>query len=476
MPSVVQVDFSPLNQAALIHPNSKTLSLPDIIGKGYKQFFNFKGRYNVCKGGRASKKSCTAAIRIIYNMMRYPLANTMVVRQYFNTHRDSTFAQLKWATQRLQVPHLWTFKEAKLEAIYNPTGQKIIFRGMDDPLSITSITVEHGFLCWVWIEEAFQVFDEEAFNRIDMSVRGAMPPGYFKQFMLTFNPWNEKHWIKKRFFDPYEQALQTNDHNTLTDILAITTTHRTNEWLDDADRKVFDTMSPQRRTVEENGDWGITEGAIYTPFIEGEKDTYIHYDHNHKCFYIPSQLNHTPTPVYIDYINIGIDWGGRQSNHAFCASAITKNFEYLIILDSEVHIAKDTTPEDVMDYFTIFYTRILKQYGKIDDVYADSAEQLLINLLRRKTETQSFAIRNSLKRPVIDRIRFTNEMLAQRRLFLIPDTTVPTQTFFKSAVYDAKSLADKRLDDGSYDNDSGDAYEYSVERYINYMIKDLPTD
>ena len=64
-------------------------------------------------------------------------------------------------------------------------------------MSITSITVERGYLCWVWVEEAFQIEREDDFNKLDMSIRGEMPEGYFKQLTLTFNPWSEKHWLKK---------------------------------------------------------------------------------------------------------------------------------------------------------------------------------------------------------------------------------------------------------------------------------------
>lgn len=127
------------------------VNLAETVGGGYKEFWNFKGRYLICKGGRGSKKSCTTALRIIYNMMKYPLANTVVIRRYFNTHRDSTFAQLKWAMNKLGVSHLWKATMNPLELTYLPTGQKILFRGFDDPQSITSITVEIGHLCWVWI-------------------------------------------------------------------------------------------------------------------------------------------------------------------------------------------------------------------------------------------------------------------------------------------------------------------------------------
>lgn len=127
------------------------INLADIVGQGYKDFWNFKGRYRVCKGGRGSKKSCTMALWLIYHIIKYPLANAVVIRRYFNTHRDSTFAQLKWAINRLGVKHLFKCTINPLEIVYLPTGQKILFRGFDDPQSITSITVEVGHLCWVWI-------------------------------------------------------------------------------------------------------------------------------------------------------------------------------------------------------------------------------------------------------------------------------------------------------------------------------------
>lgn len=129
----------------------KKIYLPDVIGRGYKTFWNFKGRYRIVKGSRASKKSKTEALDTIYKMMKYPLANTLVVRQVYSTLKDSCYTELKWAINRLGVAHLWKCTQSPLEMTYKPTGQKIYFRGLDDPLKLTSITVEHGYLCWVWI-------------------------------------------------------------------------------------------------------------------------------------------------------------------------------------------------------------------------------------------------------------------------------------------------------------------------------------
>lgn len=242
--------------------NAKKVYLPDIVGKGYGSFWRWRGRYKVCKGSRASKKSKTTALYFIVNMMNYADANLLVVRKVFRTLKDSCFTELKWAINRLGVAEFWEIKESPLEMTYKPTGQKIYFRGLDDPLKVTSITVEHGYLCWMWIEEAYEISKEADFDMLDESIRGAIPKEtkLFKQITLTLNPWNEHHWIKKRFFDAPD-----------TETLAMTTDYRCNEWLDAADLKVFETMknnNPRRYRVAGLGDWGIVDGLIFENWEE----------------------------------------------------------------------------------------------------------------------------------------------------------------------------------------------------------------
>ena len=246
-----------------VNVNYQKYYLPDIVGKGYKAFWNFRGRYLVCKGSRASKKSKTTALRFIYNMMKFSDANTLVIRKTYRTLKDSCFTELKWAVHRLGVDQWWKFTESPLEATYLPTGQKIYFRGLDDPLKVTSVTVDVGCLCWMWIEEAYEIMSEDDFNTLDESIRGEVPEGLFKQIVFTFNPWNERHWIKKRFFDAKADP----------DILAITTNYMCNEWLDDADKKVFETMkirNPRRYQVAGLGEWGIVDGLVYENWKEQE--------------------------------------------------------------------------------------------------------------------------------------------------------------------------------------------------------------
>lgn len=237
------------------------ISLKKAVGKGYNKFWHFKGRYRVVKGSRASKKSKTTALWYISNIMKYPGANLLVVRKTFRTLKDSCFTELKWAINRLCVQDHWKITESPLQMTYIPTGQTIYFRGLDDPLKVTSITVDIGSLCWMWIEEAYEIMNEDDFNILDESIRGQVEDGLFKQITLTFNPWNEHHWIKKRFFDAPPDP----------DILALTTNYMCNEWLDAADKKVFETMkkqNPRRYRVAGLGDWGIVEGLIFENWEE----------------------------------------------------------------------------------------------------------------------------------------------------------------------------------------------------------------
>ena len=228
--------------------------LPDLIGKGYADFWNTKCRYRACKGSRGSKKSKTTALNRVFRILKYPQANYLCVRRYTNTIRDSIYADTRWAIHQFGLDAYFKCVTSPLEITYLPTGQKILFRGLDDGLKITSITVDKGVLNFVDIEEAYEI-SEDDFNKLDMSIRGELPEGYFKQITLIFNPWSALSWLKARFFDYQDE-----------NIFAKTTTWQCNEWLDEADRKIFELMkkqNPRRYRIEGEGEWGIAEGLIY---------------------------------------------------------------------------------------------------------------------------------------------------------------------------------------------------------------------
>lgn len=242
---------------------SKTVkSVRDFVGGGYDDFWRFKGRYRVCKGSRASKKSKTTALwyAIWLNKKGYENANLIVFRKTYRTIKDSCFTDLQWALERIGKIHEWNITLSPLEMTRRETGQKILFRGLDDTLKVTSITVKKGCLCWAWLEEAYEVMKEDDFNVLDESIRGECPEPLFKQWTITFNPWNEHHWLKKRFFDdPDEETL------------ALTTNYMCNEWLDAADIKVFEDMrkrNPRRYAVAGLGGWGIVDGLVYENWKE----------------------------------------------------------------------------------------------------------------------------------------------------------------------------------------------------------------
>lgn len=234
----------------------KTVDLSAVVGGGYGEFWNCQKRYRVLKGGKASKKSTTTALNFLVRLMQNPDANLLVIRQVMDTHRSSTFAQLRWAAERLGVSHLWKATTSPMELTFLPTGQKILFRGFDNVYKIASTTVTRGYLCWVWVEEAFEMVSEEEFDTFDLSVpRGEVPSPLFKQTTLTFNPWSDTHWLKKRFFDhvPDNAAVFTTDY-------------RCNEFLDESDRQVFERMArenPRRYAVAGRGEWGVAEGLIF---------------------------------------------------------------------------------------------------------------------------------------------------------------------------------------------------------------------
>lgn len=282
--------------------------LPQVVGGGYHEFWNCRRRYRVVKGGKASKKSSTAALWYIYHMMKYPDANLLVVRNVYRTHADSTYAQLRWAIRRLGVEELWSGSRSPLELCYRPTGQRILFRGFDSAEKLASTTVEQGVLCWVWVEEAFELSDERAFDKLDLSVpRGNVPPPLFKQTTLTFNPWSGRHWLKRRFFDTPRE-----------DVLAITTNYLCNEFLDETDRQLYERMRrerPRQYAVAGLGEWGVAEGLVFERWRVEEFDPRA-LPHGERCRHI-----------------FGLDYGYTNDPTAFIAAAVDPVDKVIYIYD-----------------------------------------------------------------------------------------------------------------------------------------------
>lgn len=328
------------------------LSLNKLVGSGYYDFWHDKHFYRVVKGSRASKKSKTTALNMIYRLVKYPWANILVVRRYSNTNRQSTYADLCWAIHRFQMDHLFKCNPSMPEIMYLPTGQRIIFRGLDKALKLTSITVTQGSLAFVWLEEAYEVESADKLETLQESIRGQIDAADgFKQITITFNPWNRNHWLRRTFFDPETRK---------DDVFAQTTTFRCNEWLDEKDRQRYLDLyktNPRRARVAADGDWGVSEGLVFEDNVDR-----VAFDPMEKI----TACRNTA---------FGIDYGFGKDPTAFVAMAVDKRNKEIWIYD-ELYAYHQTTPETAA---------WLRQHGyQRATIFADSASpertQQLIDL------------------------------------------------------------------------------------------------
>nr|WLJ25350.1 MAG: terminase large subunit [Staphylococcus phage HS04] len=329
----------------------KKLSVTKTIGSGYNEFWHNKNFYRVVKGSRGSKKSKTTALNFIYRLMEYEWANLLVVRRFSNTNKQSTYTDLRWATNRLGVKHLFKFNDSLPEITYKPTGQKILFRGLDDPLKITSITVENGILCWAWFEEAYQIETFDKFSTVVESIRGSVDdPEFFKQITITFNPWSERHWLKPTFFD---------EDTKLNNTFSYTTTYRVNEWLDEVDIARYEDLyrtNPRRARIVCDGDWGVAEGLVFENFEVKEFDWV-------------KKLKEMQVVAH------GSDFGFTQDPTTLISTIVDLKNKELWIYDE--HYQRGMLTDEI-------YQMYLDKGLKNAKIIADSAEKRLITEIKRK--------------------------------------------------------------------------------------------
>lgn len=414
--------------------SSNKIYLPDVVGGGYGDFWRCKARYRVLKGSKGSKKSATTALNYITRIMQYPGSNLLVIRKVGDNHRSSTFAQLQWAIHRLRVDGYWRATTSPMELTYTPTGQKILFRGMDDALKLASITVPTGYLCWVWIEEAYEIASEEDFDLVDLSVpRGSIPPPLFKQTTLTFNPWSERHWLKRRFFD-----------TRADDVATYSTTYLCNEWLDDTDRAVFARMqrdNPRRYRVAGLGEWGVADGLVYDRWEVREFDV----DKARKIPLIRSAF--------------GLDYGYTNDPTAFFAGLVHVPKRLLLVYD-EIY-ERGMSNRDIYDKVSG------KGYAK-ERIIADNAEP------KSNDELRFLGLRGV--QPAAkgrDSILYGIQYLQDYRIIVHPRCT--------NYISEISSYAWGKDRDGNQTNKPEDqnnhlmdAMRYALEPYIRRRVTDPP--
>lgn len=203
------------------------------------------------------------------------------------------------------------------------------------------------------------------------------------------------------------------------------------------------------------GKRAVAEGLIYQQFAD-----------NTNAFVI-DELSEN-----LIYITIGIDYGASKSRTSFKATGFSYGFNTVYSIDEE-----DTegvkTPEQLYHAFELFYLRVVSTYGAVHKVYADygALGQVLTQGLRNYIASRGLPviIDDCSKGRIIDRINFTNQIMALGRYKILrkcKNLILALQT----AVWDEKKI-DERLDDGTTDIDSLDAFEYSVFPHINKIMR-----
>lgn len=182
----------------------REIRISDIINDCFKEFWRVSKEHKylkyILKGGRASAKSTHIGFRVIMDIMKYPVS-ALVVRKVGNTLSESVYEQLKEAADILGVSQYFKFSVSPLQITYKPRGNKILFRGADDPQKIKSLKVAKFPVTILWIEELGEFKTEDEVITIEQSVlRAELPEGLHYSFFYSYNPPKRKQsWVNKKY-------------------------------------------------------------------------------------------------------------------------------------------------------------------------------------------------------------------------------------------------------------------------------------
>ena len=277
-----------------------------------------------------------------------------------------------------------------------------------------------------------QSFVEQMIGRC--SVTGA-------KIFLNCNPKGPAHWFYTDFIQKADEKHILYLHFVMADNLTLSEKTRTMY------ARMFTGVFYDRYI---RGLWTTAEGIIYRVYAENASEFRISRD---------------DLPRFKEIL-IGCDWGGNKSAHSFTAVGIPFTEDAVYVLSAVRYEAKDTDALFILNRFDDFYLHVLNTYGVPTDGYGDSAEQAILNLISNQGKMH---LRNSIKHPILDRIRATTYLIARRKLFLTDDCE-PLDVALKTALWDTKN-SDARLDNGTTWIDPLDSFEYAWERYIPYLLR-----
>ena len=242
----------------------------------FKEFNNTKCRYRLAKGSAGSGKSVDIAMDYILKLsdQKYKGANLLVVRQTEASHKDSTFAELIGAINRMGLQAFWSYTTTPLSLTCKATGNGMIFRGFNDMRArdrVRSITFPQGKLTWIWCEEATEL-QESDIDILDDRIRGELDnPELYYQMTFSFNPVSAQHWIKRKYWDYASE-----------DIFKCHSTYLDNRFIDEAYHKrmlMRKEQDPDGYRIYGLGEWGETGGLILHNYvIESVAQDFDRYD------------------------------------------------------------------------------------------------------------------------------------------------------------------------------------------------------
>lgn len=215
----------------------------------YLPYLENRDRYLVFYGGGSSGKSFFIAQRYIYKLIHPQRCNLLVTRQTGDTNRKSTFPLLKQVIKSWKLSGYFKINESDMRIRCLLTGNEVAFAGLDDVEKIKSITFENGELTDIWVEEATECLEADI-NQLKVRLRGGRSK---KQMVLSFNPINIQHWIKRHFID---SGLAT----------VCFSTYKDNKFLTAEDRKALEDLKYSDEYTYEVyclGHWGILGKTVF---------------------------------------------------------------------------------------------------------------------------------------------------------------------------------------------------------------------
>lgn len=215
----------------------------------YLPYLENTDRYLLFYGGGSSGKSFFIGQRYIYKLLHPTRCNLLVVRQTGDTNRRSTFPLLKQVISAWNLGEHFKVNESDMRIICKLTGNEVAFAGLDDVEKIKSITFSNGELTDIWVEEATEC-QEADINQLKVRLRGGKSK---KQMVLSFNPINIQHWIKRHFID---SGLAT----------VCFSTYKDNKFLTNDDRKALEDLKLTDEYTYEVyclGKWGIIGKTVF---------------------------------------------------------------------------------------------------------------------------------------------------------------------------------------------------------------------